>query len=294
MNTDIVRRDGLLTKARSICEKAHTEGRDLTGAENDQVRAALAEVKQINADRASADAKHHEVMNALDSMARDSTTHADGQHLALTGPHAKAMTERIIDAIPRDAVGQKALVTGGTSVVSQILLPQIITTGRPAVSVLEVLPTRVVPPSYSFLRQNTRTLAAAPVPAYSAKPVSDVGVVGVQNRLRVIATISSAIDHYLLADNTNLMSFVGDELVYGVRVAVENQVISGDGLGENMLGVLGTSGIIVQAFATDALTSVRKAITPLDGQGYRAEFDRVARERLGKDRIVKRLNGFHR
>jgi HK97 family phage major capsid protein len=51
-------------------------------------------------------------------------------------------------------------------------------------------------------------------------------------------------------------------------VAVENEVISGDGNGEHMTGILDTSGIVVQAFATDALTSVRKAITTLDGQGY--------------------------
>ena len=80
------------------------------------------------------------------------------------------------------------------------------TTGRPAVSLLDALPTRIVPPVYSFLRQNQRTLAAAPTPAYGEKPVSDVGVVGIENRLRVVATVSSAIDHYLLSDNTNQLN----------------------------------------------------------------------------------------
>jgi HK97 family phage major capsid protein len=34
--------------------------------------------------------------------------------------------------------------------------------------------------------------------------------------------------------------------------------------------VLNTSGIVVQAFATNALTSVRKALTTLDASGYEA------------------------
>ena len=45
-------------------------------------------------------------------------------------------------------------------------------------------------------------------------------------------------------------------------------MLNGDGTGEHFTGVLATSGIISQSFATNALTSVRKAITTLDGQGY--------------------------
>lgn len=261
-------RPALLQKARVVVEKAQREGRDrLTDAEQGEVNRALGEVRKIAA-TVEADAKSRVILDSLDAMAAGHYEQGAGQHIALTGPHMRTMAEKIIAASMRDTFGQKALVTGGTSVVSQILLPEVIATGRPAQSVLDVLPSRIVPPSYSFLRQSSRALAAAPVAAYSAKPVSDVGVVGVQNRLRVIATISSAIDHYLLSDNTNLERFVTDELVYGVRVATENQILNGDGVGENFTGVLATSGVVIAPFATDALTSVRKAITLLDGQNY--------------------------
>ncbi|MCV7368674.1 phage major capsid protein [Mycolicibacterium duvalii] len=89
-----------------------------------------------------------------------------------------------------------------------------------------------------------------------------------ENRLRVVAHVSEAIDHYLLGDNVNLERFVQDELVYGLRVAVEAQILAGAGTGENMTGILNTSGVVVQAFATDALTTVRKAITTLEASGY--------------------------
>lgn len=51
--------------------------------------------------------------------------------------------------------------------------------------------------------------------------------------------------------------------------ALENQVIHGDGTGENLTGLLNTSWIITQAFATDALTSIRKAMTSLKLYGIR-------------------------
>ena len=44
-----------------------------------------------------------------------------------------------------------------------------------------------------------------------------------------------------------------------VRLAVaENEVLNGDGTGEHFTGILNTSGILSQSFATDALTSIRK------------------------------------
>ena len=94
-----------------------------------------------------------------------------------------------------------------------------------------------MPPVYSFLRQKFKIAGGSATPAGSAKPVSDVGVVGIQSPLRVVATVSSAIDHYLLSDNANLMAFVTDQLVYAIRVALESQVLTGDGSGENFRGV---------------------------------------------------------
>ncbi|WP_168223118.1 hypothetical protein [Pseudarthrobacter sp. NIBRBAC000502770] len=44
----------------------------------------------------------------------------------------------------------------------------------------------------------------------------------------------------------------------------------GDGTGENLTGLLKTSAIIFQAFATDALTSIRKAMTSLEVYSYTA------------------------
>jgi len=179
------------------------------------------------------------------------------------------MAAGIIAAMPRDATGTKALASGQHTT-STIVLPEVVPTGRPAVSVLDALPTRVVAPSYSFLRQSVRTLAAAPVAEGGTKPTSVVSVVAVENRLRTVAHISEQINHYLLSDSVNLERFVEDELVFGLRRAVETEVLAGDGTGEHFTGILATSGLVTQAFATNALTSVRKAFTTLDASGYTA------------------------
>ena len=111
-------------------------------------------------------------------------------------------------------------------------------------------------------------LAAAPVAAGSTKPTSTASIVAVENRPRVVAHISEPIDHYLLSDAVNLKRLVEDELVHGMRRAIEPEVLSGDGIGEHFTGVLAMSGIVAQTFATAAPTSVRKALTALDISGY--------------------------
>lgn len=44
-------------------------------------------------------------------------------------------------------------------------------------------------------------------------------------------------------------------MLHGLQVAVENQVVNGDGTAPALRGILATSGIQTQAFATDILTS---------------------------------------
>ncbi len=188
-------------------------------------------------------------------------------HLAFTGVHAKALAGRIITAMPKDATGTKALASGQQTT-SVIMAPQVQEIGRPAQSVLDLLPARVTAPSYSFLRQTVRTMLAAPVAEGGTKPTSIVSVIAVQNRLRVVAHISEPIAHYVVDDADQLRRFIEDDMIWGLRKAVETEVLSGDGTGEHFTGILNTSGIVAPSFATDALTSIRKGLTVLDVSGY--------------------------
>jgi HK97 family phage major capsid protein/HK97 family phage prohead protease len=270
-------RESQLAAVQTILDTADQLHQDLTADQAKHLEAATAKIKHLDEQIVKgrhdlavlAEAKALAAAVGEPLASGEQPPPAAAGHLAFTGKHAKAMAGRIIAAMPKDQTGTKALASGQQTT-STIVLPEVVPTGRPAVSVLDVLPTRLVPPSYSFIRQSVRALAAAPVAEGGTKPTSVVSILAVENRLRVVAHVSEQIPHYLLSDNVNLERFVEDELVYGLRKAVETEVLSGDGTGEHFTGILSTSGIVTQAFATNALTSVRKALTTLDAANYTA------------------------
>jgi HK97 family phage major capsid protein len=64
-----------------------------------------------------------------------------------------------------------------------------------------------------------------------------------------------------LADAAQLEGLINDELRADIAEAEENQILLGDGDGENLEGILETTGIQTQAWTTDIFTTVRKALT---------------------------------
>lgn len=66
----------------------------------------------------------------------------------------------------------------------------------------------------------------------------------------------------------SLRQFVESETVGGLRDAVIQQALTGDGVGENLLGIRLQSGIQVQAFVTDMFESIRRGIGAAESLGY--------------------------
>lgn len=64
-----------------------------------------------------------------------------------------------------------------------------------------------------------------------------------------------------LADAAQLEGLINDELRADIAETEETQILTGDGSGENLTGILSTSGIQTQAFDTDIFVSTRKALT---------------------------------
>lgn len=65
-----------------------------------------------------------------------------------------------------------------------------------------------------------------------------------------------------LADVAQLEGLINDELVKDLAETEENQIVSGSGTGQNVLGILNTSGIQTQAKGADTIPdAVRKALT---------------------------------
>ena len=66
-----------------------------------------------------------------------------------------------------------------------------------------------------------------------------------------------------LSDAAQIRGIIDSELRDDLAEEFENQLLNGDGVGENFTGLLNTAGILAQAWNTDILTTCRQAITTL-------------------------------
>lgn len=91
--------------------------------------------------------------------------------------------------------------------------------------------------------------------AFAAKPQSSMVFVGEQAPVRTLAHWEAA-HRNVLADEPQLRSIIDNELMYGLRLLEDDQILNGDGSGENLLGVLQTSGIQSYDWSDGATTPV--------------------------------------
>ena len=97
--------------------------------------------------------------------------------------------------------------------------------------------------------------------AFGAKPQSSFAFVGEQAPVRTLAHWEAA-HRNVLADEPQLRSIIDNELMYGLRLLEDAQILNGDGVGENLLGVLQTPGI--QAYSWSAGNSTPVPDTKAD------------------------------
>jgi hypothetical protein len=119
------------------------------------------------------------------------------------------------------------------------IVPQL----RRPLTLLDVIPTQPMDVGSFDYEREEGSLATA---AEKAE-----GAVAAQADMVLTPATATAktISHYYktrreqLADMATLASVLNTRLTYGVRLRLEGQILSGDGIGENLLGVLNTSGI---------------------------------------------------
>lgn len=256
------------TGMKTIAAKAEAEDRALTETERadfDKYKAQAEDlVKAMH--EATEDAA---VISTADSLARlVGTTPATegedpapkGKHLGLTGTHIKSLARKVAGAMQEDRGGKKALLGAGqTATATPLLSESPLVLNQVPTSILDVL----------NLRQNVRDLKAAVVAVGALKPESKIAIERIEGKLKIVAHLSEPMHEYWLLDNGSLTQFVEMELLYGLRLELERQVLNGNGTTE-LQGILTTSGIQTQAYTTDLLTTTRKSITKLEKAGHAA------------------------
>lgn len=126
-----------------------------------------------------------------------------------------------------------------------------------------------------FVRQTAQVTQAAPtaeanVTTYSGttgqvsgqKPEGAMTFAKVQESVKTLAVWIPATKR-ALSDVGQLRGIIDDELRADLDEELENQMINGDGTGENFTGLANTANVLVQTFVTDIAVTARKAITNL-------------------------------
>jgi len=186
-----------------------------------------------------------------------------------------------------DAIGLKSLFTGtsdtsGGAFVETDHTGIVEMLGRRPLTIRDLISVRRTgSDTVDYVRQTSHTNAAAPVPeaTTSAAPTAPgtagalvqaagggykpEGAWAFERDSATVKTIAEWVPatKRSLADVAQLEGLINDELAADLAETEENQILSGDGTGENLAGILHTSGTQAQTFSTDIFETTRKAIT---------------------------------
>lgn len=151
----------------------------------------------------------------------------------------------------------------GASIPS-LLLPGIVSKTHEPTRILDHIPTGTMAgPSIEFISHTSTTGAAGMVARGTAKPEATFTLTPTILTARKIA-VHSAIPDEILKDFEAFASYVQQELQRLIADTENDQILNGAGTGENLTGILTTSGLLTRAVATDtALDAVEQAVKDL-------------------------------
>ena len=105
---------------------------------------------------------------------------------------------------------------------------------------------------------------------FTTYPQSTLTIAGAQAPVRNIGHYEVA-HRNVLADEPAMRGIVDNELLYGLRLTEDDQILNGDGSGTNLTGITATSGISTQALASNTrIDAIRKGITKIALAYYEA------------------------
>ncbi|GAA2629640.1 phage major capsid protein [Streptomyces axinellae] len=227
------------------------------------------------------------VPDAKTSLGETFTKSPEYAGLMASAPNGKFGQKQRVQSMP---VGYKSLVTGasdtsaGAWVTNDYLgqrvgldlfqrpltLRDVVTSGTTSSDTIE------------YVRMTSATNNAAPVAeaTSSAAPTAPASVPGAlvnnagggykpESALAAakVTTPVRTIAHWIpitkrsLSDASQIRTLIDSFLRYGLEEELEDQMVSGDGTGENFEGLANVSGVQAQAWDTNALTTLRKAKT---------------------------------
>jgi HK97 family phage major capsid protein len=289
--------------ARAICEKATGENRMFTAEERSNLVALKARATELKGqiDAATGDSDLVSAVMQFSAGAGDG-----GQDRGAAGK-GRSIGEAFVESeawkswfklnapsgvisdsrkgLTSPAIEYKTLITGD-SVTSAGAFVQTDYTGiyepmgRRPLTVRDLVATRRTGTDLvEFVRQTAKVTQAAPVAEANVteytgatgqvsgvKPEGAMAFEKVQTGVKTIAVWIPATKRSL-SDAAQIRGIIDQELSADLEEELEDQLLSGDGTGENLTGILNTANVLEQDWETDLVTTTRKAITTLRVDG---------------------------
>ncbi|RVI58529.1 phage major capsid protein [Sinorhizobium meliloti] len=146
--------------------------------------------------------------------------------------------------------------SAGTSLVPGARVPGIITPPNRQFTIRDLLaPGRTSSSSVEYVKETGFTNSAAPVAEGAQKPKSDLTFNLFSTPVRTVAHIFKA-SRQIMDDAPALSSYINARGTYGLKFVEENQLLNGDGTGQNLNGILPQATAFAPAFTPAEETAI--------------------------------------
>ncbi|WP_439895407.1 phage major capsid protein [Pseudomonas syringae] len=223
----------------------------------------LNDVEQKLARRTGADEE------SVKSVGEQFTDGDDFKGLAEKGRGIARMRLKAVTSITSGTTG-----TGGVGVAIQpTRVPGIITGPERPFTIRDlIMPGRTSSNAIEYVRESGYQNMAAPVGETLAKPQSDLSFELITTTVKTIAHWFRA-SKQVLADIPLLQSYIDGRAIYGLKYVEENQILAGDGTGQNLLGLIPQATAFnntLRAAGDTKIDTLRRAILQVRIAEYRA------------------------
>lgn len=203
------------------------------------------------------------------SIGEQFTNGDDFKGLAEKGRGIARMRLKAVTSITSSTTG-----TGGVGVgIQPARVPGIITGPERPFTIRDlIMPGRTSSNAIEYVRESGFQNMAAPVAETTAKPQSDLSFELITTTVKTLAHWFRA-SKQVLADIPLLQSYIDGRAIYGLKYVEENQILAGDGTGQNLLGLIPQATAFNNALRKTGDTKIdtlRRAILQVRIAEYRA------------------------
>lgn len=234
--------DQKLDSVKALAEKAVAEaqkGIDATGSQKETIDAALTamneskarmdELEQKMARRGGGDEEREKTIGEQFVEGENVKAFLDSK------PSSGKADHRIKATLTSATTNAAGSVGAGVEVTR---LPGILALPQRRLTIRDLISTgRMDGNSLEYVKEKGFRNNAAPVAETAAKPESDIQLELVTTSAKVIAHWMKA-SRQILDDVSQLRSMIDQRLLYGLGYAEERQLLTGDGTGQNLLGII--------------------------------------------------------